>query len=819
MARFLGSNAVIEKINDPYIGAAGGAVYGNVLDTFSNPTYNIRLYMMNDTLTKNAKDEMSSPDPSLAPENPGDMVILAQTGVTAGNIIDNVEIVTLSNANGPNATSIDFDITQPGSATFIDEMKLAMHYLGMKPNVTPQLFLEIRFQGYSGPSLGDGGDVGEDEGGAPEVIAGPYRYKLALRNFTVAIDEGGSKYGFSCASLQSFAFRRAVYKTPIEIATSGKTIKEHIASLEESLNNHYKELADTKVPDQYEFDLSKLINDPEAEDDFMTIKDDKLLTSDSQDAERMNRQMSELASVADAIERDAAITANPQIKNDGSPEKIIEGDKITFPIGTTFDQILATLLSMNDEFYTKITRRDDIEDPGSESKPSQGFVSWYKLNAKTEIIDFDSSRNTYAYKYKYQPVLYKSTRTDIAVKEDEQVLAEDDANTRLGQIVASGSVKKSYNYIFTGLNDQILNLDIKYDSGVALLLAPGGGSVGSFSVAESDKLTQTIPADKATDVASQVEKEKETKKELDLGKIKSFFNDIKDTINDGISTVNTAVGRLADLTGTAEEDVRAILTQPDGDEALEELIGGIDSGTVSDLAGSLGYDRVIEPNPIEVYEPGVSPYIYSTDLVLAQDGSLTGDQLTELGYTKVDVGEALKDVQTKSTNVSSNPVKESTYKSNSVRNTLFGNIVEQHMQDRSFLLLCDMEIRGDPWYLGAPGLQASDEESADWYHNDNHFFLRIKAPEKFDPDWRDEDANSGYWKYDGESRTFSGLYRYIKCTNRFSGGAYTIDLTGNRIIGSALLTKKKTTVEEVDEVEEVNDGIQFVPPGTPGTGT
>ena len=80
MARFLGSNAVIEKINDPYIGAAGGAVYGNVLDTFSNPTYNIRLYMMNDTLTKNAKDEMSSPDPSLAPENPGDMVILAQTG-------------------------------------------------------------------------------------------------------------------------------------------------------------------------------------------------------------------------------------------------------------------------------------------------------------------------------------------------------------------------------------------------------------------------------------------------------------------------------------------------------------------------------------------------------------------------------------------------------------------------------------------------------------------------------------------------------------------------------------------------------------------
>ncbi len=108
MSRFLGDRAVVPRINDPYV----GEVFGNVLDTYSSPTYNIRLYMMNDTLTKNAKDEMSSPDPSLAPENPGDMVILAQTGVTGGNQIDNLEIVTLSNANGPNATRVNFQIKQ-----------------------------------------------------------------------------------------------------------------------------------------------------------------------------------------------------------------------------------------------------------------------------------------------------------------------------------------------------------------------------------------------------------------------------------------------------------------------------------------------------------------------------------------------------------------------------------------------------------------------------------------------------------------------------------------------------------------------------------
>ena len=95
-------------------------------------------------------------------------------------------------------------------------------------------------------------------------------------------------YNFHMASLQSYAFRRSVYKTPLEIATTGKTISEHVAVLEEELNKYYKDLADQEVPDEFAFDLSKLINDSEAEDDYMTIKDETLLTSDSQDAEALN---------------------------------------------------------------------------------------------------------------------------------------------------------------------------------------------------------------------------------------------------------------------------------------------------------------------------------------------------------------------------------------------------------------------------------------------------------------------------------------------------------------------------------------------------
>jgi hypothetical protein len=51
-------------------------------------------------------------------------------------------------------------------------------------------------------------------------------------------------------------------------------------------------------------------------------------------------------------------------------------------------------------------------------------------------------------------------------------------------------------------------------------------------------------------------------------------------------------------------------------------------------------------------------------------------------------------------------------------------------------------------------------------------------------DWRDEDSdiNTGYWKGDGVSRTFGGVYRLISVTNSFSNGEYTCDINAQRVV-------------------------------------
>ena len=60
---------------DPYV----GKVYGNILDYYDNPAYNLRLYMIDDASSKEAPDEFGGAGPELVAE-PSQTVILAQTG-------------------------------------------------------------------------------------------------------------------------------------------------------------------------------------------------------------------------------------------------------------------------------------------------------------------------------------------------------------------------------------------------------------------------------------------------------------------------------------------------------------------------------------------------------------------------------------------------------------------------------------------------------------------------------------------------------------------------------------------------------------------
>ena len=789
------------KYTDPYLGFD---VFGNIMDTVDTPTYTATLYMLRSGLSEQADSEVAKVDENLIGP-PSDTVILAKTGVT-GTTIDNINIQTLSSTEKPNAVGVSFTITQPGAANFLDQIQMAKLYLGHPNTATPTVFLEIRFQGRAA-------DIdNNEEGGQPVVVAGPFRYKLNITDFTVKIDNTGSEYSVQTVASQSYAFRNVIYKMPKTFTTTGKTITEHVKGengLENQMNNFHKEAANNGEADEIVFDLSELIGvggDGTIGQDKISPDGEKLLTGEDAEAEDVNRVLNETYAIASSVDHRQAIVDAPKEEGEAA-EPVFSEDRLMTKEGVTIDNFFLTLLSMCPEFYEKVTRKEKIDDPEDDKvKSDQAYVTWFKIKSKVEQLKYDKTRNDYAHRYTYTPILYKSARTDIAVDAKELELPIADADGRIKQIYENGGIKKAYHYLFTGLNDQILNLDITYDNGIGLLLPPKGGAYGEFSTVTGDKLTSQVPEDKDTSLKGLVENLiDDNKNALDKDLFGGLLSDLKDAVGDltdGVQQIADFADKVSSLTGMSLSTIQDIIDNPT-DAAIGALTDALGNAELSQLAANSAINSPVPPIDSGVppnYDPEQSAYVYGADLVQASETPMSADDLARLGYYTIeDTGEGLEVKQEiQRTQDSENPTDAGTYKVGSVRNTLFGVLATQHENDAIFLNVLDMTVRGDPWYLGSHDVQKSNDDSGNFYGDDNCFWLTIRSPVTYDPDYTDEDSNlnSGYWRYDGVSKTFSGLYRLVQVEHNFSGGIYTCDINAQRIIGAEKVPPKDTPADE-----------------------
>lgn len=769
----------IPQIDDPYV----GKVYGNLLDNYDSPTYNLKLYMLRKTISVAAPDGVAKLDyADEMTSAPADQIILAQTGVTAASI-DDLSIEALTSTDGPNAISVDFTVTQPGSATFLDQMQMARAYLDQESDYMPVVFLELRFQGYEA-DIDD-----QDEGGQFAQIAGPYRWKLGITGIEVEINAGGSVYNITTLPMKSYAYRSPFFKIPTNLKSIGKTITEHVESFKTELNKAHGPdgLATNEVPDEFDFDLSELLG--AGEDGTVgpdKIFDETLYSSADQGSDDRNRLMNETFAIGDAVTAKQAFVDAPLDEGEEA-EQVFEEDGIMISKDTTIEKYFATLLSMNAEFYTKISRKAEIDNADGSVQPEKAYVTWFKMDANVTQLKFDKSRNSYAHKITYKPRLYKSSRPDIAIDSKELDVSGPDNSKRAKQIFANGGLKKAYHYIFSGLNDQIKSLDIKYDTGIALLMPPAGGAVGQAALVLAEK-AGGIAGDKDITLGGVVE-ELINAKSLATGKevFKDFLdsiNKLKDIASDGLSGLTQ---QLLDATGLSENVIIGALRDGDkqNQEALEEALAK--KGVLNEINKANSVNAPVTTESFTEYSPELSGYNYAVDLVNPMETPLTADELEELGYLKLEdakISTVIRQQVVTTENNADVDNQSATIKKGSVQNTMFGVIASQHGNDLKFLIELDMTLRGDPWYLGKDTNDNSNEEQANFYKDDNHFFLSMRSPKTFDMDWRDEDSelNTGYWKGDGVSRSFGGVYRLVSVVNNFSGGAYTCDVTAQRIV-------------------------------------
>ena len=734
---------------------------------------------------------------------PDQTVILAQTGVTAGNTLESLTMETF----GGSPTGINFTIKQPNRADLLDQIVLARSFLNIEGNQGIYLYLEVKFVGYT-----DEADYfvagGADPGGQLVDIAGPYRWKMTVNNINASMDSGGGTYDFACSFLEVEAFKDRRYRLGQNITARGKTVTEMVKSVEDGINKFMQSNNDKQIKDEVEFDLSGLIKSQSnvSDQNKVLIEDENLILPDVNTGDTTKAPLNTADAKAEKTAEERMIESQEE---NSDPEEVSSGDNtnvINFSIGESIEEIMKKILAMCPEARFRYCRKpnpDDIED--QEVNKEQAFVQRIKINAGVEDIGLDERTNMAAYKIIYRPVLYRSaTDQQFVVPEENDDLTPEQVQARFDTIIGSGNCRKGYQYLFTGVNDQIINLDITFNNAISTLMTPRRGLVGTTDAATAKEKTENVEKDEDTSLGGLLDSLSKGFEALAKDSISNLFSGDFSGIQGGLDSL---VSTLSD-TGFSNTQLAQLeqAIQTGAQAELDQFLNTIDSATLRNIATNLTINPANPTNGTPPdYSPEQSGYQFAEDFfaVDAVNGIDVSD-LNNLGFIadiqRPEGSSQLETTEKDTDTPTKNPVEGVTVDHTKPQaNSVFGQLLNQQAAE-AFLMNVAMTIRGDPWYLGydtsegqnnntqagqnsADSNESSQPDYAYFGTDDNYMFLEIAAPRPWDFDYRDEDSllNSGYWMNTNTSYTFSGLYQMLKITHNFQGGLYTIDIEGAKI--------------------------------------
>ena len=804
-----GQQSAPEHFN-PWIGKS----YGNILDQYDSSTYNAKLYIINpndaaptdaDQGSEGARQEEGASGNSgqTLSDDPDRTVVIAQTGVTAGNNINDISISTVGGA----VTGVTFTVNQNNRADLLDQIVLARSFLGCEGTQNVYFYLELQFLGYTNeadffiPS-------NDDDGGKFVNINGPYRWKLIPVDIACNVNDAGATFDISCKFVETIAFENRRFRTGQNITIRGRTISEMVKSLEDGINNFLQSNNDKQIKDEVTFDLSGLLKSESLTPDQnkVLIEDQNLIlpdvnTGDISKAPLNSADLNDQTSAEDRIKQ----SQTPQAQSDD-----IGDDEITNIIncnpGESVEEIMYKILAMCPEARFRFSRKENPDDSTDQScNKDQAFVQKLKINAGVEDIGYDKRTNTAAYKITYRPVLYReASDTQFVIPEENQNLTPEEVQARLDQIVGSGNCRKAYQYLFTGQNDQILDLDIAYNTNSAILMTPRRGLVGTPDAALAKEKTDNVEKDEDTTLGGLLDGLSKGFEALAKDAISGLFSGDFAGIQGGLESFAATLKNEGFSTTQLAQLNQAIDNQAESE--INQFLDTIDSATLRNIATNL----IIQPgNPTSGVSPDYSPeqsgYQYSEDFFAVNETTgIDVSDLTNLGFmTDIANSNSQSQMETpqKETDVpTTNPVEGVTVDLNRAQsNTLFGQVINQAAA-MTFLVEISMTIRGDPWYMGYDTSQGqsnntqNSQNSSESYESSqpdyaffgadtNYFFLEIASPRPWDFDYTDEDSalNSGYWMNTNTSHTFTGMYFIRGVTHNLSNGVYSIDLKAAKI--------------------------------------
>jgi hypothetical protein len=516
----------------------------NPADAFASYTYRLTMSMLPYSFYETGEINLGTTNTN--------RLIIAQTGVTKYQI-DELEINSVVHPSPPadlpgnrsSAYRLNFNLVEPFGMSFIDLLQRTAYEMNKKTKIefpggkipplqTMPYVMEIELLGLPDPQ-----DLAEESGDKSEfAIDGSdnvfYKTAIPFRivNFDINPAVSGTTYNIQAVTINEIGTSAdsSVTIVPIDMSIRGGTVAELLQSLTKQMQEQQQAIPNEKIEKaevkKHSVELGEYVLGEEGFPGMADIFKDGLPI----DPEYFGSSIAlkDVKTIKDLTDEDlkaAQIAGEEDPEMQGNEKQI----KIIIDKGTSIPDFMIQLGSLNSN-YANATHRFDI---GQEAAQ----IDDEKFNkSKTQVIVPKTRRSwqwpdekftkagKMALKHKYH-LTGKLSSASIM----RPVELEVDGKTELTNVreaAVNRAVVKSYNYFYTGANDQVINADINITHGIRYLMTGYGGKQSNYS------LSPAGAADKVAIEKIDTVKNEQTpsvEKEI-LAKFQKIGTDIKDTL-------------------------------------------------------------------------------------------------------------------------------------------------------------------------------------------------------------------------------------------------------------------------------------------------
>ncbi len=425
-----------------------GDVDENLLDSIDLPTCLWTLYMISEESFLGNRDLNAIKLASNSRK-----VLIAASGRTDEFTMSNVNIDSkIGMLPGVN-TNVTFDITTPYSSDLIDKLLTSAALLGINNYSKAPLMMELNIKGR------------DPKTGMSKHLA-TRSFAIFIKGMGFSLNEEGARYSIEAASVNDLPRGDIAENLNEQINLQGTNPQELLDDLGKKLLDREESAISVRkdVADQYSF----VFEDNATQIANEVIKPDAFVAPTRSTPKNKEK------------EEKTTATENP---NHTPSNKV----SVDYEKGTGVTTIIENIITNSPVLKKKVTEYEEKNKKFAEQLKADGKATstkkvnikqFYNFDTQVTYLGYDFLRRDYAKKYEYRISMYDTpfgyvAQTDVSTDKKQNV-------DRIVEIRDKLGIKKLYNYMYTGKNDQIIEMNYNFDNMYFVAIGAQSELIDSF---------------------------------------------------------------------------------------------------------------------------------------------------------------------------------------------------------------------------------------------------------------------------------------------------------------------------------------------------